>query len=379
MRDRSRLALANPGGAGADRARGGVPLLPALPPRVASSECPRSRGAKAAWAAEPALGGGPAHSALLPRSARRRDSRRAGPRSATRLRRARGGPPPPPPPRTRACVWITGFVPQTRDLGQPGEPGPPPERGAGGEERAGVQRVSRPEAVMAAHKGSSDTVCIWGSGSPACWRVLMAMEEKGITYESKLITFSRSVWRHARAWAPGRLRVRIQGSHVPRSAQWGAEEARDAEAEPAWLGAHHHRQVRAPPRARAAAVPRLTLALPVHAGGPSCLRAWRSWTTSSGSTRMCVLRVRARPPPRCSPPPSGPSCAAQADAGRPRAVRRRHRARARGEQRQPGGRRGVSCAGASARGWRAHPRRPCRRSSSTTSAAPRRSPCATST
>eukprot|EP00891_Asterochloris_glomerata_P000644 jgi/Astpho2/644/Aster-04484 len=37
---------------------------------------------------------------------------------------------------------------------------------------------------------SSDRVLYWGSGSPPCWRVQIAMEEKGLKYESKLISFS---------------------------------------------------------------------------------------------------------------------------------------------------------------------------------------------
>jgi len=32
----------------------------------------------------------------------------------------------------------------------------------------------------------------WGSGSPPCWRVMLALEEKGIAYEGKLLEFSKN-------------------------------------------------------------------------------------------------------------------------------------------------------------------------------------------
>ncbi|KAA6426158.1 MAG: hypothetical protein FRX49_04010 [Trebouxia sp. A1-2] len=35
-----------------------------------------------------------------------------------------------------------------------------------------------------------DRVLIWGSGSAPCWRVMIALEEKGLQYESKQIEFS---------------------------------------------------------------------------------------------------------------------------------------------------------------------------------------------
>ena len=35
-------------------------------------------------------------------------------------------------------------------------------------------------------------VLIWGSGSAPCWRVMIALEEKGLQYESKRIEFSSS-------------------------------------------------------------------------------------------------------------------------------------------------------------------------------------------
>lgn len=35
-------------------------------------------------------------------------------------------------------------------------------------------------------------VLIWGSGSAPCWRVMIALEEKGLQYESKQIEFSSS-------------------------------------------------------------------------------------------------------------------------------------------------------------------------------------------
>lgn len=37
-----------------------------------------------------------------------------------------------------------------------------------------------------------DRVLIWGSGSAPCWRVMIALEEKGLQYESKQIEFSSS-------------------------------------------------------------------------------------------------------------------------------------------------------------------------------------------
>ena len=35
-------------------------------------------------------------------------------------------------------------------------------------------------------------VLYWTSGSPPCWRVQIALEEKGLKYESKLISLSKS-------------------------------------------------------------------------------------------------------------------------------------------------------------------------------------------
>jgi glutathione S-transferase len=32
----------------------------------------------------------------------------------------------------------------------------------------------------------------WASGSPPCWRVMLALEEKGVPYESKLLQFSKN-------------------------------------------------------------------------------------------------------------------------------------------------------------------------------------------
>jgi len=32
----------------------------------------------------------------------------------------------------------------------------------------------------------------WGSGSPPCWRVMLALEEKGLQYESKFLEFSKN-------------------------------------------------------------------------------------------------------------------------------------------------------------------------------------------
>ena len=36
----------------------------------------------------------------------------------------------------------------------------------------------------------------WGSGSTPAWRVLVCMEEKGLSYESKLLEFSKSKSSH---------------------------------------------------------------------------------------------------------------------------------------------------------------------------------------
>eukprot|EP01025_Chloroclados_australasicus_P042816 TRINITY_DN45555_c0_g1_i1.p1 TRINITY_DN45555_c0_g1~~TRINITY_DN45555_c0_g1_i1.p1 ORF type:complete len:286 (-),score=28.32 TRINITY_DN45555_c0_g1_i1:275-1036(-) len=38
---------------------------------------------------------------------------------------------------------------------------------------------------------SSSRVIYWGSGSTPCWRALLALEEKGLPYESKLLEFSK--------------------------------------------------------------------------------------------------------------------------------------------------------------------------------------------
>ncbi len=39
---------------------------------------------------------------------------------------------------------------------------------------------------------SSDRVLYWGSGSTPCWRVQIALAEKDLPYESKLMQFSKS-------------------------------------------------------------------------------------------------------------------------------------------------------------------------------------------
>ena len=41
--------------------------------------------------------------------------------------------------------------------------------------------------------GSSDRVLYWCSGSPPCWRVQIALEEKRLKNESKLISLSKSM------------------------------------------------------------------------------------------------------------------------------------------------------------------------------------------
>eukprot|EP00210_Caulerpa_lentillifera_P008665 g8264.t1 len=39
---------------------------------------------------------------------------------------------------------------------------------------------------------SSERVLYWASGSPPCWRVLLALEEKGLEYDSRLLEFSKN-------------------------------------------------------------------------------------------------------------------------------------------------------------------------------------------
>jgi glutathione S-transferase len=47
---------------------------------------------------------------------------------------------------------------------------------------------------------------IWGSGSPYAWRVLLTLEVKGLSYESRLIQFSRDDHR-----SPGHLALNPRG------------------------------------------------------------------------------------------------------------------------------------------------------------------------
>ncbi len=56
-----------------------------------------------------------------------------------------------------------------------------------------------PPLILHANRAASlqgsnmtDRVLIWGSGSAPCWRVMIALEEKGLKYESKQIEFSSS-------------------------------------------------------------------------------------------------------------------------------------------------------------------------------------------
>ena len=38
----------------------------------------------------------------------------------------------------------------------------------------------------------SDEVFIyWGSGSPPCWRIMIALEEKGVKYGNKMLSFDK--------------------------------------------------------------------------------------------------------------------------------------------------------------------------------------------
>lgn len=45
---------------------------------------------------------------------------------------------------------------------------------------------------MILHQMASKVFLYWGSGSAPCWRVLLALEEKGVPYESKLLEFSKN-------------------------------------------------------------------------------------------------------------------------------------------------------------------------------------------
>ena len=41
-------------------------------------------------------------------------------------------------------------------------------------------------------EAGSDVFLYWGSGSPPCWRVMLALEEKGLTgYQHKLLSFAK--------------------------------------------------------------------------------------------------------------------------------------------------------------------------------------------
>jgi len=42
------------------------------------------------------------------------------------------------------------------------------------------------------HQMASKVFLYWGSGSAPCWRVMLALEEKGVPYESKLLEFSKN-------------------------------------------------------------------------------------------------------------------------------------------------------------------------------------------
>ena len=46
--------------------------------------------------------------------------------------------------------------------------------------------------VLYRSMSSSERVLYWASGSPPCWHVQIALEEKGLKYESKLISLSKS-------------------------------------------------------------------------------------------------------------------------------------------------------------------------------------------
>ena len=55
----------------------------------------------------------------------------------------------------------------------------------------------------------------WGSGSPYAWRVLLALELKGVPYQSRLLEFSREEQRHE-LLAAARLVVPVQADEAPR-------------------------------------------------------------------------------------------------------------------------------------------------------------------
>ena len=49
-----------------------------------------------------------------------------------------------------------------------------------------------PSSPPSLKMASSDRVLYWGSGSTPCWRVQIALAEKELPYESKLLEFSKS-------------------------------------------------------------------------------------------------------------------------------------------------------------------------------------------
>jgi glutathione S-transferase len=58
---------------------------------------------------------------------------------------------------------------------------------------------------------------IWGSGSPYAWRVLLTLEVKGLSYESRLIQFSRGDHRspeHLALSPRGKVPVLRDGDYV---------------------------------------------------------------------------------------------------------------------------------------------------------------------
>ncbi len=55
---------------------------------------------------------------------------------------------------------------------------------------------------------AANRVLYWGSGSTPCFRVLFALEEKGLEYESKLLEFSKSSFSSTESYRNDRMEQR---------------------------------------------------------------------------------------------------------------------------------------------------------------------------
>ena len=72
-------------------------------------------------------------------------------------------------------------------------------------ERVVLARFRSPTAAFGIRVMASNRVLYWGSGSPPCWRVMAALDEKKLDYESKQISFSESkscLHAPGPAWSP---------------------------------------------------------------------------------------------------------------------------------------------------------------------------------